>query len=147
MPNPYSLLKVILKIIKVTGDTEIYQEDGWYLQTHRYGKLLSLPYRERIINPNRLSSYLSCSPTGFILKGDGLAESGGLISVVHCPWGSTTTFSTLWVCSGWTILFAVLYSDGVLCRGTEERCISCFLFLSCLTENCIFSFTRYKTYS
>lgn len=105
------------------------------------------PKRKQVdLESTETLAYLSWSPTGFILNGDGLAERVGLSSEAHCPCGSTGTFTTLGACSGWTILFATLYSEGGRCRGMDERCVSCFLFLSCLRENCIFSFSLYSTY-
>lgn len=92
----------------------------------------------------RAPSYLSWSPTGFILKGDGLAHRGGFSSGTHWPWGSTTTLTTFGACSGWTMLLVVL--DWAVCRGRGERWISCFFSFSCLSDSWIFSFNLYRTY-
>lgn len=89
-------------------------------------------------------SYLSWSPTGFILKGDGLAHRGGLSSGTQWPWGSTTTLTTFGACSGWTMLLVVL--DWDVGRGRGERWISCFFSFSGLSDSWIFSFNLYRIY-
>lgn len=90
----------------------------------------------------RQSSYLSWSPMGFILKWEGQTEVevAVLISGVHWPWGSTTTFSTFGACSGWTMLWAVLASDCAGCNAMGDRWISWFFSLSCLKESWNLSF-------